>query len=155
MSFDQSAFDPALFLAQETTEAATKRPPLDIGDYTGVISELIPRTWQSKDGSKSGLALDIKIAIEVPAEQQASKHLESSMTLRDSVFLDTNGGGLLDWTPGKNRGLRNYREATGTNVSGQPFSPAGLVGRAVRVKINHKILDGGDIVEEISGVAKA
>jgi hypothetical protein len=154
MSFDQSAFDPAAFLSQETTEAASKRPPLDPGEYTGVINELKPRAWQSKDGTKSGLAMDVTLAVEVPAEQQSAKSLEPTLKLFDSVFVDlVDGTGALDWAPGRNRGLRVYREATGQNVAGQPFSPAKLVGQAVKVKVTHELYNG-DIQERVGGIAK-
>jgi hypothetical protein len=153
-----SLFDPVAFMQQSTTEAATKRPPLPVGDYTATITDVKPRIWQSKDGSKSGIAFDIPLSIEVPADVQASLGLQPNLTLTDSVFVDTNDSGLMDWGPGKNRGLRFYREATGTNVAGQPWSPSKLAGQIVLVKIAHRVIEqgasAGEITEDIKGVAK-
>lgn len=159
MNANASMFDPATFLNQETSEAATRRPPIPVGDYTATIGDLKPRAWASKDGTKSGMAFDIPLAIEVPAEVQAALGMSSAtLTLTDSVFIDMNEAGLMDWAPGKNRGLRFYREATGQNIAGVPWSPAKLVGQIVKVKIAHRIIDGGaaagELTEEIKGVAK-
>lgn len=152
-----SMFDPSAFLSQETTEAASRRPPLNIGDYTATIKEIKPRQWTSKDGTKSGIAFDLPLTVEVPADQQATLG-SPTLTLTHSVFADVNDGGMLDWAPGRNSGLRALREATGQNVAGQPWSPMKLVGQPVRVKIAHRIIEAGasagEIIEEIKGIAK-
>lgn len=154
-----SLFDPASFLSQETTEAATKRPPIPAGDYTAVVKEVKPRQWTSKDGSKSGLAFDIPLTLELPGDVQTACGLDKpELTLTDSIFVDLTESGLMDWATGKNRGLRYYREATGQNVAGQPWSPMKLVGQPLKVKIGHRIIDqgpaAGEITEEIKGIAK-
>lgn len=154
----QSIFDPVAFLSQETTEAAVKRPPLNIGDYQAVVKEVKPRQWSKADGSASGVALDLPLTIQVPADQQEALGGVTEVTLTHSVFLDTTDQGLLDWAPGRNRGLRIMREATGQNVAGQPWSPSKLVGQPVTVKISHRVIEKGDsageITEQISGVTK-
>lgn len=154
-----SLFDPSSFLSQETIEAATKRPPLPVGDYTATINDVKFRQWQSKDGTKSGMAADIPLVIEVPAEVQAQLGLtQSTLTLTDGIFVDVTEAGMMDWAPGRNRQFRAYREATGQNVAGQPWSPAKLVGQPVKVKIAHRVIDqgasAGDIVEDIKGIVK-
>src|SRR5208282_2235795 len=73
-----SQFDPASFLESTTTEESVKRPPLDPGDYTGVIKELIPGTWKSNKPDarvKEGVKFDVTIDVEVPLSQQESKGL--------------------------------------------------------------------------------
>lgn len=158
MSQAPSLFDPLTFLTQETTEAASKRPPLPVGDYTATVGEVKPRVWNSKDGSRSGLALDIPLTVEVPAEVQAAFGIQPTLQLTDSVFVDTTEQGMMDWAPGKNRGLRYYREATGMNTAGQAFSLSKLTGHVVLVKIAHRMIEGGasagDITEDIKGVTK-
>lgn len=153
-----SAFDPSTFLSQETTEAATRRPPLAPGDYTAVVNEVKARTWQAKDGSKSGIAFDIPMTVEIPPDQQAAFGGMATLTLTDSVFVDTTEQGLMDWAPGRNRGLRAYREATNQNVPGQTWSPQKLVGQMVLVKIAHRVLEqgamAGEITEDIKSVVK-
>jgi hypothetical protein len=155
---DASMFDPASFLAQETTEAATKRPPLPAGDYTATIYEVKPRVWTKSDGSKSGIAFDLPLTVEVPLDVQEKLQLQPTITLTDSVFVDTTEAGLMDWAPGRNRGLRAYREATGQNTAGAPWSPQKLVGQIVKLKISHRVIEkgasAGDITEDINGVVK-
>jgi len=148
-----STFDPTLFLNAETTEAAVKRPPLPVGDYTAIIKELTPTTWASKDGSKSGMKFVVKLAVEVPlAVREELKIDTDTLTVTDSIMLDVTEGGGLDWGIGKNGGLRRYREALGMNVAGQPYSPQRMVGQPLKVKIAHDIYNG-ELVEQVKGVA--
>ena len=150
-----SSFDPALFLDITLTEPTEKRDPLPIGDYTAVIGEVTTRAWQGRaDPTKSGIALDIPLTIDVPAELQAEKGLPPTLNLKDSVMLDLTDGGMIDNAKGKNRQLRNYREATNMNNAGDVFSPRKLQGQVITVKITHEIYQDAP-VERVSGVAKS
>ena len=151
-----SQFDPQSFLDAQITEAFSKRPPLPIGEYTAVIGEISARAWQGKaDPTKSGIAWDVPLAIEVPADIQASLGLsQSTINIKDGIMLDLTDAGMIDSGPGKNRKLRNYREATGTNKPGEVFSARKLTGCVVKVKISHDIWEG-EPIEKVNGVAKA
>lgn len=152
-----SQFDPATFLDATTTEESIKRPPLDAGDYTGLIKSLTPRTWTSDKPDakvKSGVAFDVLIDVEVPADQQSAKGLTPTLSMRDSIMLEVNAGGNIDYSPGKNGNLRRYRDATGMNKPGVPFAPKMLAGQVVKVKVGHRIYEG-EIYDEVSSVAVA
>jgi hypothetical protein len=146
-----------MFLDETTEKALEKRPPLPVQDYTAVIEKIDAREWVGKtDPSKSGVALDIKLRIDIPADVQDQLGFDQpTLLLNDSVMIDIVPGGKgIDWSKGKNNQLRKYREATGTNVAGQPFSPRMLEGKVVRVKIGHREYQGAP-VEEVAGVAGA
>ena len=149
-----SAFDPQSFLDAQITEAFVKRPPLPIGDYTAVIGEVAARQWTGKaDPTKTGIAWDIPLTIEVPAAIQKELGLtNSTLNLKDSVMIDLTPNGTINTAPGANRRLRAYRDATDNNVPGKPFSGKMLTGCVVTVKIAHDIWEDAP-VEKIAGVA--
>lgn len=150
-----STFNPDAFLDATTTEANTRRPPLPAGiDVSGVIETVTARPWQGKaDPSKSGVALDLTIRIQVPMDQVATQGTDS-ITLRDGIMLDMNEGGQLDNSPGKNNRLRKYRDALGMNSAGTAFSPRAMIGRPLRVKIKHEEYEG-ELYDKVDSVAKA
>lgn len=150
-----SIFDPASFLDATISEPSTKRPPLPIGDYTAVIGEVAARAWQGRaDPTKSGIAWDIPLTIEVPAEIQSELGMtQATLSLKDSIMLDLTAGGTIDNGPGKNRGLRLYREACDLNKPGDSFSARMMQGRVVKVKITHEIYQDAP-VERVSGVTR-
>ena len=55
--------------------------------------------------------------------------------------------------PGRNGGLRRYREACDLNKVGDTFSAAKMQGRLIKVKLTHELYQG-EIQERIGGVAK-
>lgn len=154
-----SAFDASAFLDFTTTEQSVKRPPLPVGEYIAIIGELEPRPWVSKtDASKSGMAFDVPLQIDVPGDLQAELGLnEPLLKVKDGIMLDLTPTNGLDMAAGKNGKLRKYREATGMNVAGQPFAPRMLTGKVVTVKIGHREYPAGsgDLFEEVLGVAAA
>lgn len=153
MSFDTSAFNPETFLDATLTEPSEKRPPLPVGDYTAIIGAITARAWQGKaDPTKSGIAWDIPLTIDVPAEIQVELKMDqSTLPLKDSLMLDLTANGTIDNAPGKNRRLRAYREATDMNKPGDVFSARKMEGKIVKVKITHDIWEGQPI-EKVSGV---
>ncbi len=151
-----SMFNPDTFL-DATIEAPTeKRPPLPAGDYTAVIGEVKSRAWQGKkDPTKSGIAWDIPLTLEIPADVQTQLGLtQPTITLTDSIMLDLTDAGTIDNSPGKNRGLRNYREALDMNKAGDVFSARKMTGQAVRVKVKHELYED-QIMERVGGVVRA
>ncbi len=150
-----SQFDPASFLDATITEPTVKRPPLPVGDYTAVIGEVTARAWQGKaDPSKSGIAWDVPLTLEVPAEIQADLGMtQATITLKDSIMIDLTAGGTIDNGIGKNGGLRRYREACDLNKPGDSFSARAMTGRVVKVKITHEIYQDAP-VERVAGVTR-
>ncbi len=146
-------FNPDEFLHVQIDQANdTKRTPVPVGEYTAVVDDVKLRPWQSKDGSQSGLALDVVWAID-DANVKALLGREK-VTSRQGIMLDLlESGKGLDMGKGKNTSLGRLREATGLNVPGQPFSFPMLVGRVAKVRVSHRV-DGEDIYDEIKAVAK-
>ncbi len=152
MSFD-SSFNPDTFLDATLTEPTEKRSPLPVGDYTAIIGAVTARQWQGKaDPTKSGIAWDIPLTIDVPAEIQAELKMDqSTLNLKDSIMIDLTANGTIDNGHGKNRRLRSYREATDMNKPNDVFSARKMEGKVVKVKITHDLWEGQPI-EKISGV---
>lgn len=150
---DHSSFNPETFLDATMTEPTEKRPPLPVGDYTAVVGAITARAWQGKaDPTKSGIAWDIPLTLEVPAEIQAELKMDqSTLPLKDSIMLDLTENGTIDNSPGKNRRLRAYREATDMNKPGDVFSARKMEGKVIKVKITHDLWEGQPI-ERVSGV---
>lgn len=153
-----SMFDPAAFLDATISETNEKRPPLltenpasPDGLYTAMIGEITPKSGE-KDG-KPWMAFAVPLKIDVPQQLQDSLKLPPQITLTDRVFLDLTDQGLIDNTPGKNRGQKKYRDATGMNSPGQVFSWRKLVGQPVKVKITHDMYEGA-IQERVGDVVK-
>jgi hypothetical protein len=153
-----SNFDPTAFLNATITEATVKRPPLPAGaEFVATIKELKePRQWTGKnDPTKKGVAVDLIIEIDMTAYPELQKYIGvDKVQIQTSIMLDTTEAGTLDTGPGKNGGLRRYREALGMNTPGQPFSFRMMEGRMIRVKIGHREYQG-DLFDEIAAVAKA
>jgi len=151
-------FDPASFLESTTTEASVKRPPLTPGDYTAVTGAVTARQWESQKPDakvKSGIAFDIEVNVEVPLDVRTTLGLTTdTLKFKDSIMIEMNAQGGIDYSPGKNGSLRRWREATGNNTPGKPFAPSMLSGQVVKVKIGHRSYEG-ELYDEIQGVTKA
>lgn len=153
-------FDPAAFLEMPVEVALERRPPLPAGDYPSQIQEVKARQWQSKDkynedGTlKAGIAYDITHVVQVPLDVKERVGLSSdTMTLKDSIMLDLNAQGGLDTAPGKNGGLRRYREALDMNKPGVAFRATDMAGKMLLVRVKHEEYQG-NIQERIDGVAR-
>lgn len=151
-----SSFDPTAFLDATTTEASTRRQPIPAGsDVTAIIGEPKSRAWTSKDQTKSGIAIDVPLLVDLSAypDLQSAVGVDK-VTLQDSIMLDLTEAGAIDFGAGKNSKLRRYREALGMNVPGQPFSIRAMQGRTIKVKVKHRIYEG-EAYDEVDSVAKA
>lgn len=155
-----SAFNPSEFLSAVTTEAAKRRPPLQAGkDYIGTLGAPISRTSAGKkDPSKSYTFVDFPVVVDLTADPAEHQRVgQDSVRLQYSVGIDFNDAGKLDWSPGRNTGLRLLREATGQNKEGASFSILGLEGHTLRVKIRHEEYPegSGELQDRVQAVAKA
>lgn len=132
MSFDADAF-----LASSVTGANdTALIPCPQGEYQGIVSKIAPRQWQSKDGTTSGIALDVFWFI----EDANVKHVcgREEVVVKQGIMLDTNPQGGLDMGAGRNVALGRLREAVGKNSPGEPFSFAMLPGLMAKVSVSHR-----------------
>lgn len=146
------SFNPDEFLNATTSDSNdTKVVPVPVGEYMGVIDKVTPRQWQSKDGTQSGVALDIIWLVE-DANVKALLGRDT-VTVKQGCMLDLNSTGGLDTTKGKNIGLGRLREAVGKNEAGQPFSFNMLPGLSAKIAVSHRI-NGEDTYAEVKGVAK-
>jgi hypothetical protein len=154
-----SNFDVSNFLDATTTQESVRRPPIPVGDYKGIIGDLTVEDWvSSKDPTKSGKKFVVPIELDLPGDVVESIGLSSPLLkVQDSIMLELNSSGAIDYSPGKNSKLRRYREATGNNQSGKPFSPRSLSGHVVTVRISHREYPegSGDLFEQVDGIAAA
>ncbi len=149
-----SIFDPNALLDTTLDEPTLKRPPLPIGDYPAIIGEVVAIQWTSRDGSKTGYKWNVPLDVQItPDVQQALGIDQSFVRITHGVMLDMTAAGALDNSVGKNRGLRQYREALDLNKPGDTFSARKMVGQMVLVRISH-VEYNGEPTEEIKGVAK-
>lgn len=150
-----SNFDPAAFIDLELSAPTEKRPPLPVGDYTATVGEVTCVPWQSKDGTKSGLRYVVPLDVQVPPDVKTQLGLNTdSIKLTDSIMLDLTDGGMLDQSPGRNSGLRRYREALDMNKAGDVFGPRKMQGHLILVKVTHEIWND-QVQERVGGVARA
>lgn len=146
------SFDPQSFLdASVSGSNDTKVIPVPAGEYMGIIDKVQPRQWQSKDGSQTGIALDVFWLIE---DAGVKAHLgRDTVTCKQGIMLDLTPQGGLDMSKGKNIGLGRLREAVGKNDPNSPFSFSMLPGMSARVTVSHRVANE-DIFAEIKNVAK-
>jgi len=148
-----SQFSPETFLDMTIDAPLERREPLPVDDYTAVIGDVKARTWtSSKDPSKTGIAWDVPLTIDVPAELQSSLGLPATLQLKDSIMIDLTENGTIDTSKGKNGRLRMYREATNLNKPGDSFSARKLTGCVIKVKVTHELYQG-NIMERPGSVA--
>jgi RNase P protein component len=160
-----SAFDPNTFLTMPITETNERRIPLPVenpvdtqGLYTAVIGEVTMKSGTStgKDGApRAWLSAVVPLKLQIPQQLQDALKYQPEFTLADRPFIDLTPQNTIDNAPGRNRKQRQYREATLQNVAGQPWSWVMIGSKVVKVKLAHKILEDGAIIEEISGIFKS
>ncbi len=154
-----SNFDPQAFLSMTFTDAnSTSYQPIPVGEYVAVVEAAEIRPWQTKDGSKSGLALDVKWSIDDAGVKE--KMGRDVVAVTQGIMLDLTPQGGLDFGPGRNVNLGRLREAVGLNEKGKPFAFTMLIGKVARITIGHKPATGaaakpGDVFSDVTGVAKA
>ena len=147
-----SNFDPQAFLDSSISGSNdTKVIPVPVGDYMGIIDKVLPRQWQSKDGSQTGIALDVFWSVEDPNVKAVLGR--DSVICKQGIMLDITPQGGLDMNKGKNIGLGRLREAVNMNDEATPFSFAMLPGQAATISVSHRI-NGEETYSEVKGVAR-
>lgn len=147
MSFDAQSFLDATI----TSANSTRVVPVPIGEYMGIVDKVSPRQWQSKDGTTSGIALDVIWLVEDSGVKQLLGR--ETVTAKQGIMLDLTPQGGLDLSDGKNVGLGRLREAVGKNEAGVPFSFSQLPGSAAKISVTHRV-SGEDTFAEVKAVAK-
>lgn len=157
-----SIFDPSQFLDSTTTDAAEKRDNLDTTkEYIAEITDVTARANQGRkedNKDKTYLAFDFPVRINLKDEYPdiAAKIGIDQLTMKWGTLVDLTEGGAIDWSKGKNNGLRMLREATGTNVAGEAWSARMMVGRRIRVqlKLREYPEGSGNWLEDIKAIGK-
>jgi len=147
------SFNPDTFL-QASVQGAndTVVIPVPEGEFFGIIDKVDARQWQSKDGTKSGVSLDVTWFVEDPDVKAALGR--DTVTVRQGIMLDLTAAGGIDTSAGKNVGLGRLREAIGKNDPKEAFSFSMLPGMSAKIVVKHRI-DGENTYAEVRGVAKA
>lgn len=145
-------FDPTTFLNTTVDEAMdTKLIPVPAGEYLAVADKVDIKQWAAKDGSSSGLKLEISWSIDDP--EVKSLLGRDNIKVQQQQMLDLTDEGNLDLGKGKNTGLGRIREALDLNTPGEPFSFGMIQGRLAKVAVSHREYQG-DIFAEVKKIAK-
>lgn len=150
-----SDFDPTRFLDGATETASERMPNLPAGsDFVSTIKDIAFRQVQGKkDPSAVYLFMDIKHEINTA---QIADYPTPTRVITDGFLVNTREDNpqAIDYGPGKNGRLRQYREALGMNEAGTPFSPRAMIGRLIRVKTKLDPYEG-EFFDKIDSLAKA
>lgn len=148
-------FDPSAFLDATVNDAnSTVSTPCPEGEYTAVAQEPVIRQWVSKDGMKSGVAVDINWEVDAggyPDVKEATGR--DKVFVKQGLMLDTLPNGGLDMGKGMNVGLGRLREALGLNVAGKPFSFRQVAGQVAKISVKHRV-DGDQVYADVKAVVK-
>lgn len=148
-----SQFDPQTF-AQATFEESnsTESIPIPAGEFPGLAEKVEILQWQTKDGAKSGLKLQIIWNVADDEVRQVTGRAENKV--RQDLMLDLTEDGRLDMSKGMNVRLGKLREAVGLNKPGQPFQFGMIQGQMAKLKIGHRTgEDPSEIFAEVKAVA--
>ncbi|MAH50173.1 hypothetical protein CMI37_30410 [Candidatus Pacearchaeota archaeon] len=152
MSDSVSAFDADNFMDRETSEVfETRMTPIPARDYPAAMIDKIEirqdGEWTIADVSWH--ILDDALATELDMER---------VIARQSIFLDVEPDGSMQYGKNKNTGLGNLREIFGQNNPGEPWSPRRLVGQGpAMITVKHKPSkkDPNDTFANVTKVARA
>ena len=147
-------FDPQAYLDLPIDEPLEKRPPLPVGDYIATVKEVKSRVWAKKDEpTRTGIAYDVSLTLEIPGNvREAMGFDQPTITLNHSIMLDLTETGSIDREKGKNRRLREYREALDMNKVGESFRISASVGKMLMVKVSHEMYQGA-VSERVASLA--
>lgn len=135
-------FDPDAFMEEAVDNAMdTEYINVPQGEHVAVCHDVLkPREYTDKNGD-TNYVMDIVWSITDDAvKAEVGRDL---VTIKQSLYLDLNAEGKLDYSRGKNIALGKVREAVGLNQPGRPFSPGMLRGQGpVLVRVTHKAAKG-------------
>lgn len=148
-TFDVNAFQNAQFTDANSTEYV----PVPEGEFLAVVDK-----YDIRPLSTGSVVMDVTWKID-----DATVAAETGMdnpTVRQTVWLDINESGSLEFAKGKNVGLGRLREALGQNLSGQAWSFGMILGQVAKVRVSHrpdtKTAPGTTIIRaDVAAVTKA
>lgn len=147
-----STFDPATFLNQTIDSANdTKVIPVPASEYLAIATKVDIKPWAKKDGSESGLKLEIIWEVQ---DENVKALIGREPTVKQDQMLDLTAEGGLETGSGKNVGLGRIREALGLNTPGEPFAFSMIQGRMAKIMVSHRI-NGEDVYAEVKKIASA
>jgi len=147
------SFDPNTFLNTSYTDANdTKVIPVPAGEYQALAEKVDIKPWSSRDGSSSGVKLEI--VWDILDDNVKALLGRDTVKVTQQQMLDLTETGAMDFSKGKNIGLGRIREALDLNKPGEPFSFGAIQGRLAKVLVSHRI-NGEDVYAEIKKIAKA
>lgn len=147
------AFDANSFLSSVINGANDiKVTPVPKGEYMGVIEKCTAAQWQSRDGTKSGIRLDVYWIVE---DQEVRDFLHrDTVIVKQGIMLDLTPDGRPDNASGTNIQLGRLREAVGLNDPDRQFTFDQLPGMSGKILVDHRDDDKGNTYSEVKSVAK-
>lgn len=138
-------FNADAFMSTEVEgELDTEFTPIPEAEYQALIKEIKPGTTQ-----KGSTFMEVIWIIDDAAVRELLGQEEP--TTRQTVWLDFNEAGALEFGKNKNVSLGRLRDALGQNT-GSPWKPTDLLGQVATVDIKHRLGDKGGIFAEVRGV---
>ena len=140
-----STFNADLFMETEVEgELETEFTPIPEDEYKAVIKEI------KADTTPKGSPLLELIWIVDSQEVRDLIGMEEP-TVRQTIWLDINEQGAMEFGKNKNIGLGKLREALGQNT-GAAWSINKMLGQVATVNIKHRLGSEGGIFAEVKGV---
>lgn len=153
---DQTTFDKDAFLSTQTDLAgSTVTIPVPEDTYTSIIEGVDIRGYTNSKTGEPGLILEVIHNLQDASDAVKEKLGRDPITSRQSIFLDLNSAGDIDFGEGKNVPLGKLRDAVGQNTPGQPWSPSMLEGAGpLLVTVIHRPpADDGTVYDQVRRTA--
>jgi len=125
-------------------EFETEFTPIPEDEYQAVIKEV-------KAGTTPKGSAFMEVIWIIDSQEVRDLIGMEEPTVRQSIWLDVNENGGLEFGKNKNIGLGKLREALGQNTGGA-WGPGQLLGQVATVNVKHRVSDQGGIFAEVKGV---
>ncbi len=140
-----TSFNADAFMATEIEgELDTEFTPIPEAEYQALIKEVKPGTT-----TKGSTYMEVIWIIDNPEVRELLGMDEP--TAKQTVWLDFNDAGALEFGKNKNVGLGRLRDALAQNT-GSPWKPTDLLGQVATVDIKHRLGDKGGVFAEVRSV---
>ena len=122
----------------------TEYTPIPEAEYKAVIKEV-----KAQSTPKGSPLLEITWIVDSQEVRELVGMDEP--TVRQTVWLDINEQGGLEFGKNKNIMLNRLREALGQN-DGSPWSASKMLGQVATVNIKHRLGEQGQVFNDVKGV---
>lgn len=147
----ESNFDPASFLNMEVQVEFDKEfTPIPEGEYPAQISDVKPRTVNTKNGERIIVGIMWMITDQSVAEATGI----DTPRVKQDIWIDMEDGVLCSGI-NQNIDLGKLRDTLDQNDPNVAWSFAQLTGGNATIKVKHRLTDNGRIMSEVSEIAKA